>query len=517
MTTQSAADARPTPAGAGHRFLDWVERTGNRLPDPAMHFLLALLLVWILSAALAPMDFGVIDPRSGQPLRVVNQLTPAALTKTLESTVATYVSFPPLGIVLVMALGVGVAEHSGLVGAGLQRMLGMAPRRLLTPMIVALTVLGAVGGDATLLVMAPLGGAAFYAVGRHPLAGILAAVSANMMLVAQFLPSGLDPVLQSFTQKSAQILDPARSVNPLCNWAFTAVAGVFTTFVCWWVIDKVVEPRLGALRVDGDPANLPSIRPMSAREGRALWHALGSALLVVACLAAAAAPASSPVRAPDGSLTGMGAPLIKGIVPLLLLLTVIPGTVYGYSSGNVTSHKDIVRAMSKTMSTMGYYMVMVFFAAQFIRGFGESNLGALIALKGGVALKSLALPPLLTLIGLIGLSATINLMIASASAKWAMLGPIFLPMLMTAGISPEATQLAYRIGDSPTNMLTPLNPYFPLIVAFCVRYVRGTGIGTIISLSLPVSAACLVAFLLQLALFWTLGLPLGIQAPFVYP
>lgn len=497
--------------------LDWVERTGNRLPDPALHFLIALALVWVASAVLSSVDFGVVDPRTGQPLRVLNQLTPQALTRMLESVVTTFTGFPPLGIVLVMALGVGVAEHSGLVGAGLRRMLEVAPRSLLTPMLVFITILGSVGGDATLLVMAPLGGAAFFAAGRHPLAGVLAAFAANNFLVAGVAPTGVDMILQGFTQKAAQILDPSRTVNPLCNWAFAVAASVTTTLICWLIVDKIVEPRLSRIAVDGDPADLPRVEEPSTRERRSLLWAGVAALVVVAVIALAAAPRSSPLRATDGSLLGSDASLMKGLVPLLFLLTVIPGLVFGYQSGRFTSHKDVIGGMSQTMSRMGYFMVLVFFAAQFIRAFGESNLGALVALEGGLALKALALPPLVTLGGLIGLTSVINLLVASASAKWAMLASIFVPMLMTAGISPEATQLAYRIGDSPTNILTPLNYQFPLVIAFCARYVRGIGIGTIISLCLPIAAACFTGFGVQLAVFWLLGLPMGLQAPYLYP
>jgi aminobenzoyl-glutamate transport protein len=501
----------------GNRLLDWVEHVGNRMPDPAIHFLIALSVVWILSAALSPIDFGVADPRTGQPLRVVNQLTPAAVTSTLQNVVSSYTGFPPLGVILVLALGVGVAEHSGLLGAGLHRLLAVAPKSLLTPMVAVATILAGLTSDAALLVMAPLGGAAFYAAGRHPVAGVLAGYWSNMMLIAAFLPNGFDVVLQGFTEKAAQILAPARVVNPLCNWTFTATAAVLTTLGCWFVIDRIVEPRLAGTPVDGDPANLPQVRTPCTREDRALRWAVCAAIAVLGLIAAAAAPSSSPFRGPDGTLTGTGAPLMKSIVPLALILTVLPGMVYGLVSGSMTSHRDVIRAMSKNVSSMGYYMVLVFFASQFIRGFSESNLGALIAIKGGIALKAMALPPLLTLAGLIGLTSLVDLVVASASAKWAMLAPIFVPMLMTAGISPEITQLAYRIGDSPTNILTPLSPYFPLVIAFCARYVRGTGIGTIISLSIPFAAVCMAAYVLELGLFWTFGVPFGIQAPRLYP
>lgn len=487
------------------------------MPDPAIHFLIALAVAWVLSAALSPIDFGVNDPRTGQPLRVVSQLTPAALVGMLVNVVPSYTGFPPLGVILVLALGVGVAEHSGLVGAGLQRLLAVAPIHLLTPMVVVATILAGVASDAALLVMAPLGGAAFYAAGRHPVAGVMAGFSANMMLIAAFLPTGFDVVLQGFTQKSAQLLAPDRTVNPLCNWTFDAVAGVLTTLAIWFVIDRIIEPRLAGTAVDGDPANLPQIRPLCDRENMALRSALWAGAATIGIIAACAAPASSPLRGAGGTLTGAGAPLLKAIVPLVLLVTVVPGMVYGYRSGSMTGHKDVIRAMTKTMSSMGYYLVLVFFAAQFIRAFGESNLGTLIAIKGGIALKSMALPPLLALAGLIGLTSLVDLVVPSASAKWAMLAPIFVPMLMTAGIAPETIQVAYRIGDSPTNILTPLSPYFPLAAAFCVRYVRSTGIGTIISLSLPIAGACMTAYLIELAVFWTFQIPFGIQAPFLYP
>ncbi len=208
---------------------------------------------------------------------------------------------------------------------------------------------------------------------------------------------------------------------------------------------------------------------------------------------------------------------MQGIIPLMFLFTALPGVVFGSIAGTVRGHKDVIAGMTKTMSSMSYYLVMVFFAALFTRAFADSNLGALLALKGAVLLKSLALPPIVTVIGIIVLSAVLDLVVGSASAKWAVLSPIFVPMLMAVGISPELTQMAYRIGDSPVNIVTPLNPYFPLVVAFCARYTRKTGLGTVISLTIPYGAAFLVVLILSLAIYWAAGLPLGIQATYRYP
>ncbi len=499
-------------------FLDWVERTGNRLPDPAVHFLIALALTWGLSLLLSGIDFGEVDPRTGEALRIVNQLTPEALTGFLSTMVTSFVGFPPLGVVLVMVLGVGVAEHSGLVGAGLKRLLDVTPARYLTPMLATVSIASHTIADAAFVAVVPLGGALFYAAGRHPLAGLVVAFcGVGGAFAANFVPSGLDPLLQGFTEPAAQILDPSIRVNPLCNWGFMSFAAVFLVLATWWVTDRIVEPRLASVAIDGDPEELPEVHGLSGREKRALWLALAVFVALVAGLALALVPAASPLRGTEGGMTDHDAPLMKAIIPIMFLFAVIPGMVYGYAAGTFKSHKDVIRGMSESMSSMGYYMVLVFFAAMFTKAFADSNLGALLALKGAALLKALGLPAFVTILGIIFLTATLNLLVGSASAKWAMLAPILVPMLMAVGISPELTQMAYRIGDSPTNVITPLLPYFPLLVAFAIRYVKKTGIGTLISLTLPYSIAYMVVLIACLAVYWGLGLPLGIQASYTYP
>jgi aminobenzoyl-glutamate transport protein len=231
----------------------------------------------------------------------------------------------------------------------------------------------------------------------------------------------------------------------------------------------------------------------------------------------AAAPAGSPLRAPDGQLTATTAPLMRSIIPLIFLLFLITAIIYGVVAGTVRSSRDVIKGMSKAMGTMSYYIVMAFFAALFTDAFGRSNLGALVALKGATFLQALGLPGQVTIIGIILVSAMVNLLIGSASAKWALLAPIFVPMLMQVGLAPELTQAAYRVGDSSTNIITPLMPYFPLVVVFCQRYVKGAGIGTLASLMLPYSAAFIVIWTLFLLGYWALGLPLGIQSAYTYP
>jgi aminobenzoyl-glutamate transport protein len=270
--------------------------------------------------------------------------------------------------------------------------------------------------------------------------------------------------------------------------------------------------------VDGDPADVPEMGALSLDERRGLIAGLLAAAVGLALLALAALPQDSPLRSRSGSLTAHGAPLMEAIVPLIFLLFLFPGIVYGYVAGTVKSHRDVIKGMSKSMSTMGYYLVLAFFAAQFTFAFRESNLGALLAIKGANVLKALDMPAEATIVGIIGITTLVNLLIGSASAKWALLGPIFVPMLMQLGLSPELTQAAYRVGDSSTNIITPLMPYFPLVVVFAQRYVKGTGIGTMIALMIPYSLAFLSLWTVWLLIYWqAFGLPLGLEASYVYP
>ncbi len=293
--------------------------------------------------------------------------------------------------------------------------------------------------------------------------------------------------------------------------------------VGWFLTDRVIEPRLRGTPVDGDAQDMPTMERLTARERRGLWLAVLAMVAVPVAVAATAMAAGSAWRAPADAATGAGellvanAPLMQSIVPLIFILFVVPGIVYGYASGAVKSHRDIIAGMSKAMSGMGYYIVMAFFAAQFIYAFGQSNLGALLALKGANGLQALGLPTGVTLVGIVFLSGFVNLLVGSASAKWALIGAIMVPMLMQLGISPDLTQAAYRVGDSSTNIITPLLPYFPLIVVFCQRYVKSSGIGTLLALMLPFSLTLLVVWSGFLLAFWALGLPLGVGASYVYP
>ena len=506
------------------RLLDWIERAGNRLPDPAFLFLGALVLTWVASALLAPVAFTEIDPRSlasptgPAPIRIHDQLTGPTLAAFLARLVKNFTEFPPLGVVLVAMLGVGVAEHTGFIGAGIRALLGITAHALLTPMLLLVAILSHATGDTGYVLVIPIGGAIYAAAGRHPLAGIAAAFAGVAGgFSASFLPAALDPLLQGFTQAAAQIIAPSRTVNALCNWWFTSASCLVIIAVGWWVTDRVVEPRIA--RVPVVPQEGAALLPegLTAPARRGLAAGLATMIAGLALVAVLAIPADSPLRARDGMLTSPGAPLMDAIVPLIFLIFLVPGAVYGWVAGTVKSHRDLVAGMTKSMHAMAYYLVLAFFAAQFTYAFRESNLGALVAMKGAAFLDRLAVPTPVTIVGIIVITSLIDMLVGSASAKWAVLAPILVPMLMQVGIAPELTQAAYRIGDSTTNIITPLLPYFPLVVVYCQRWVPRSGIGTLVSLMLPYMIAFLASWSLLLLVFWGLDIPLGLQASYGYP
>ncbi|MBB1418293.1 AbgT family transporter [Pseudoalteromonas sp. SG44-1] len=506
------------PSGIVARFLNFVERVGNKLPDPAIIFLFAMLLIWLLSWWFSGVTFDAIDPRTGEAIIINNMLASDSLATFLSSMVKTFTGFAPLGVVLVAMLGVGVAEHSGFINTGLKLMLKVTPKKLLTPSIILVAIVSHTATDAGYVLVIPLAGVIFYAAGRHPLAGIAAAFAGvSGGFGANFIPSGIDPLLQSFTQSAAQIINPAMSINPLNNWAFTSASSLFIILLGWYITDKIIEPRLKNTELDGNKEDLPAFEDARSDEKRAFFIASTVMIAGLALLAYVSAPADSAMRSEDGSLTNFRSPLMQSIVPLIFLLFWIPGAVYGFTVGTFKSSKDMIDAMSKAMGGMAYYIVMAFFCALFIAAFSKSNLGALLAIEGAQLLKAMELPSAVTVVGIIFLTGFVNLFVGSSSAKWALLGPVFVPMLMQLGISPDLTQAAYRVGDSSSNIITPLMPYFPLVVVYCQKYVKGTGIGTLIAMMLPYSIAFLIGWSLFLLGYWALGIPLGLDASYVYP
>ncbi len=502
----------------GGGFLGTVERIGNKLPDPAVLFIALLFIVWVLSWLLSYVTFSVVDPRTSEPLVINNLLAPGALTEFLSVMVTNFSHFHPVGVVLVAMLGIGVAEHTGFINSAIRSLLNVTPAKLLTPMVILVGIVSHSAVDAGYVLVIPLGGVIFYAAGRHPLAGIAAAFAGvSGGFSANFVPSSLDPLLQGLTQAGAQILDPDIVLNPLNNYFFTTASSILIVGLGWYITDKIVEPRIAKTEIDGDAEDLPEMHDLEPNERKGLRWALIAMVLGIVILFATALPQGSAWRTPDGDLTAFSAPMMRSIVSLIFLLFLVPGIVYGIVAGTMKSSKDMIVGMTHAMNGMAYYLVIMFFIAQFVYAFGQSNLGVLLALEGANFLKAMNASASITIVGIVILTAFVNIFVGSASGKWGLLAPIFVPMLMTLGISPDLTQAAYRVGDSSTNIITPLMPYFPLVVVYCQRYVKNTGIGTLTAMMLPYSMWFLLTWTIFLLIYFAIGLPLGIAASYTYP
>ena len=510
--------SEPNQSTAPGGFLGTVERVGNKLPDPAVLFIALLFIVWVLSWLLSYVSFDVIDPRTTEALVINNLMSGSAFTEFLSVMVTNFSHFHPVGVVLVAMLGIGVAEHTGFINSALRALLNVTPDKLLTPMVVVVGIVSHTAADAGYVLVIPLGGVIFYAAGRHPLAGIAAAFAGvSGGFSASFVPSSIDPLLQGLTQAGAQILDPEVTLNPLNNYFFTTASSLLIISVGWFITDRIVEPRLQSETIDGDEEDLPEMHDLQDKERKGLRWATISMLLGVVLLVATSLPAGSPWRDATGDISSFQAPLMRSIVSLIFLFFLLPGVVYGIVAGTISSSKDIIVGMTKSMHNMSYYLVIMFFIAQFVYAFGQSNLGVLLALQGAAFLTAMALPAAVTIVGIVILTAFVNIFVGSASGKWGLLAPIFVPMLMSLGISPDLTQAAYRVGDSSTNIITPLMPYFPLVVVYCQRYVKNTGIGTLTAMMLPYSMSFLVLWTIFLLIYFAIGIPLGIQSNYAYP
>ena len=518
---------RPQPLtakrGAVDRFLDVVERIGNALPDPTTLFALLALFVVVMSGVAAQFDLSVAHPTTGKLIEPVSLLSVAGLHRILTNLVTNFTSFAPLGTVLVAMIGIGVAEVSGLIGAVMRMLVLKSPRALLTPVVVFCGVLSNAASEVGYVLLVPLAALIFKAAGRHPVLGLAAAFagvsggySANLVL------GTIDPLLAGLSQEAARIIDPTYVVSPAANYYFMFVSTFLITGLGWWVTERLVAPRLGAVEAaaggtePADAAANDAVKPLTAAEKRGLKFAFAGFVLLTTPLLWGLLPADGFLREP-GTGSVLHSPFLKGIVAVIFLYGVGLGVAYGAGAGTVKSDRDVIKGMSQQMSTLGGYMVLVFFAAQFVAFFNWTNLGLILAVEGAEFLKAAGLHQIPLLLSFILLSAVINLVMGSASAKWALMAPVFVPMFMLLGYPPEVTQTAYRVGDSVTNIISPMMSYFALIIAFVQRYVAKAGIGTLVSLMLPYSITFLVGWSMLFVAWILLGWPVGPGAPTSLP
>ena len=499
------------------RFLTIIEKGGNALPHPASLFAILALIAIFLSGLTSWLGWEAIHPKSQEVIQPVNMLSLEGFHWILTSMVENFTGFAPLGTVLVAMLGIGIAEGSGLIGTSLKLLVLKAPPRLLTLVLVFAGVLSNTASEVGYVLLVPLGAIIFLAAGRNPIvgmaatfAGVSGGYSANLLL------GTVDPLLAGLSQEAAVSEIPGYTVNPAANYYFMAVSTFLITFIGWFVTEKVVEPRLGTYTGDVEPQSLDKL---TGKEKRGLLYALITGLVLTGIVLWGLIPAEGFLRnldvSPDQSI--LRSPFLRGIVTFIFLSGAAMGIAYGIGAGTIKSDEDVMAGMGKTMSSLGTYIVLVFFAAQFVAYFKYSNLGTLLAIKGAAALQPLAGYPIPLMLGLIFISAFINLFMGSASAKWGLMAPVFIPMFMQLGYSPEFVQVAYRIGDSSTNIIAPMMSYFALIVAFVQQYDKKAGIGTVVSVMIPYSIAFLIGWSIMMVIWILLDIPVGPGATMLLP
>ncbi|PIC64562.1 aminobenzoyl-glutamate transporter [Sporosarcina sp. P13] len=496
--------ARKERRGLFNRFLDFIEKYGNKLPDPVMLFVYITAIILICSFIFGKLGTTAVNPGTGEEIAVINLLSSEGFIKMMTNLVVNFTSFPPLGLVLVVMFGVGLAESTGLISAVMKVTILNAPKKIILPVIVLVAILGNAAADAAMVVLPPIVAMIFIALGRHPIAGLAAAYasvaggfSANLIL------SVIDPLIAGFTEIGAQIYDPTYTANPAMNYYFLAVSAIILVPVAVLVTTKIVEPRLGVYE-----GEMETVEDLSSVEKKGLLWAALSVVAFVAIILYLSIPQDSLLRDPEtGSLTK--SPLMDSIVPFMMILFMLPALIYGKVVKEIKDSKDFADHLARAMSGMGMYIVIAFVAAQMIAYFSWSNLGPIVAIKGAETLEAFGMKGLPLFIGFIIVAALINFLVASSSAKWAILAPVFVPMFMILGYDPAVTQVAYRIGDSITNPITPMLAYFAIALTFAKKYDPRMGIGTFMTSLLPYSIAFSIMWLILFGIWFVLGFPLG--------
>jgi len=490
------------------RFLSAIEKIGNALPHPATLFAIFAATLVLLSWLMSKLGVVAINPMDGTEVVPINLVSREGLHWILENTIDNFTGFAPLGTVLLAMLGIGVAEKSGLIGAGLRLLVHAAPRRLLTFVIVFAGVMSNMASDVGYVLLVPLGAVIFLSVGRHPIAGLAAAFagvsggfSANLML------GTIDPLLAGISEEAAHIIDPTYAITPACNYYFMVVSTFLIAGVGTWITEKVIIPRLGDY--DGEkPDDDEGLRAFTPAEKRGLLWAFLVSLALLAIVLVGLVPEGGLLRDIETDSV-LHSPFMHGVVVFIFLGGLLAGLAYGVASGAFKSDSDVVKGMKESMASLGLFMVLVFFAAQFVAYFKYTNLGLIFAINGAEGLKSSGLGPIPLMLCFLLLAAALNICMGSASAKWAFMAPVFIPMFMLLGYTPELVQGVYRIGDSSTNLISPMMSFFALIVAFVQKYDKQAGLGTVIATMLPYSIAFMLSWAVLLAIWLLLGLPLG--------
>ncbi len=516
MTAKNEPATAPAKSSA---WLDRLERLGNLLPDPVVIFLILSGAVIIVSALVAATGWSAVHPVTGKVLHVQSLLSVENVRKLLVEMPDTLTGFPPLGLVLVVILGASVAERSGLFHALLGGAVRRIPRAAMTPALFLLGLLSHHAADAAYIVIIPLSALVYKEARRHPLVGIAAAYAGiSGAFAANLIPGQFDVLMLGITQAAARLVDPVYPLNPLGNWGFTLALGLILTPVAWFITDRVIEPRLGpSPTYEANEADGAVASDLNADQKAGLNWAGIAALVIIALFAVLTlTPGYTPLIDDEAKGPARLEPFYRALIAGFMLLFLVCGAVYGHFARTVRGSKGLIAAAAEGVKTLAPYIVIVFFAAHFVAMFSWSNLGPVMAVHGAEALKAIHLPTPLLLLVLLLISSVLDILIGSASAKWTIMAPVVVPMLMLLGVAPEMTTAAYRMGDSIFNIITPVAANFPLVLILCRRWAPEFGVGSLIALMVPYSMA-FAAFGLTLVVLWSaMGLPVGPGAPATY-
>lgn len=496
---------------AFERFLSKVEVAGNKIPDPILMFIVLAVAVVIISGICSALGVSAINPATNEKVEVVNLLSVNGLIMMLTKAVKNFTGMSALGLTLTCMLGVGVCESSGLFNIALKRLATNSKGSDLKVITVFtfLCVMADCTGGAGFVVMPPVGALLWAAMGRNPLAGMLAAyASVSGAFASNFLVTSMDVVNMSYTEAAAQLVNPDIVLTPAMNWYFSGVSVIFLTFFSVLITVKVIEPRMGVYHGSYSPVG----ESANEKDHRALKAALFSFLVYIAVVAFGVYSGilSDPKT---GSAISSGAPLMKGLTILIALMFAIPGLAFGYVSGRFTSFKDVAKALSDAMAGMGNYIALFFFIAQFLSYFSWSNLGLILAIAGADALEASGLPIWVVLVLFVIMCAFLNLLIGSASTKWSLLSSVFVPMFMLLGYHPALIQMAYRIGDAISNPICPTFAYFGMLLALAQKYDKKAGFGTLMSNMLPYVICYFLFMVVELLIWFAFNIPLGPGGP----
>lgn len=486
------------------KMLNGIERAGNKLPDPITLFVILAGIILILSWVLSMFGVSAVKPGTGEEIQVKNLISREGLILIVTQMLSVFTGFAPLGMVLASMLGIGLAEQTGLISALMKKVVMGAPTKLIIPIIILTGLVGNLAADAAFIVLPPIAAMIFMSVGRNPLAGLIityASIAGGFS--ANLLISSLDVLLLGITESSAQIVDPAYTGRAMMNYYFLIASTFLLVIIGTWVAKKFTEPRFGTFEGSSE-----KLEPLTDLEVRGLKWAGIVTLIYIAIILILVVPSNGLLRDPE---TGgfLNSPFMTGIVPIMLFFFLLPGLAYGIAAKQIKSDRDVAEKITKSIADMAPFIVLAFVAAQMIAYFNWSNIGSILAIKGAELLQAMNFTGLPMLIGFIIICAFVNLLIASASAKWALLAPIFVPMFYYLGYSPAFTQMAYRVGDSITNPITPMLAYFAILLSFAKRYDKNIGIGTLISALLPYSVFFAIGWIILFAIWFLLGLPLG--------